>query len=124
MRTAEQLEAWLDACVARETVLGFDEWVTQQNPNVIDPAEASLLNKNVYLANDAFRNCIRPLAVRVLGDWAIDDKEANRKAHGWSARVGKDGKTMTFVETWYATGHNDVTTRKEYKVDFTGRIIK
>lgn len=124
MNTTEQLEAWIDACAARETVLGFDEWVTQQSPNVIDPSEALILNDVIRDANDAFRTLMRPLAVRVLGDWAIDDKTANRSARGWSARISRDGKTATFVDTLYATGHNEATTRKEYKVDFTGRNIK
>lgn len=124
MRTIEQLEAWGAAVVSRETILGFEDWLAQQGSDVIDPADAAVLNDNVRAANDAFRTYMRPLAVKVLGDWAIDDKAASRLARGWSARISRDGKTVTFVDTMYATGHNETTTRKEYKVDFTGRIIK
>lgn len=123
-RTAEQLEAWLDACAARETILGFDDWISQQSPNIVDPAEASVLNDGIRSANDAFRSFMRPLAIHVLGDWAIDDKAANRLGRGWSARVSRDGQTATFVDTLFAMGPNETTTRKEHKVDFTGRIIK
>lgn len=124
MRTPEQLEAWLAACIARETTLGFDAWVEQQNPNVIDPDRAWNLDEDVRLASTAFRNYMRPLAVKVLGDWALDDTAANRNARSWSAKVSRSGETVTFLDTLFATGHNETTTRKEYKVDFTGRIVK
>lgn len=124
MKTPEQLEAWIDACINRETTLGFDAWVEQQNPNVIDPNEAWNLDDAVREASIAFRNYMRPLAVKVLGDWALDDNAANRNARSWSAKVSRSGETVTFLDTLFATGHNETTTRKEFKVDFTGRIVK
>lgn len=122
-RTAD-LEAWLDACNARETFLGIDDWLAQQSPNIVDPTEAAILNDSIRSANDAFRTFIRPLAIHVLGDWAIDDKAANRNGRGWTARVSRNGQTVTFVDTLYAMGPNESTTRKEHKVDFTGRSVK
>lgn len=116
---------WVDAVSNGETLLGFNEWVSEQNKPIVDPVTAMLLEVAVSNAKQALREYIRPLAEKVLGEWAADDGIGRRHSRRWEAHTQtvSDDVSVVFTVTDNPAGPNEPSYRRTTKSDFTGKVL-
>lgn len=120
----EQCEDWRQAVRSGETTLGLDAWIVAQDYPIVNAYRASVYYEDIQEAKAAFREVMRPLAAKVLGEWAADDEAAQRSARSWSAVLtGHPGSPVQFTETLHATGHNEIDTVRRVTCDWSGRVL-
>lgn len=116
---------WVAAVLDGNTNLGLVEFAEQLNETLVDPDFLVDCAAELDRAKENFREAVRPLAVRVLGQWAEDDRAAGRAGRSWTALVitADDGVRVQFTETVHGMGHNEVTTHKTKTCDVTGQKV-
>lgn len=118
----EDVERWRTAVYNEETLLGLDEWFAAESPEIVSETVASELQREVSRANTALREFLRPLAVYVVGDWAIDDREADKQQHRWNGKVDRKNRIIITVSEFPADP-NETTVHTTYRVDSTGTEV-